>query len=540
MTRLRTSLVIIGHSLRVLARNPGLLVFAMISLVATLLLYFFFLVPMLFDMPVVDVWQLLRSEEKGWESVAPWRIPEATPGNLWLSASLPGMAAYFLLLMFATSFINVALYSQILEALSGRPVSVFRGFAVAGARLPAIAAWSMLAGTVGLVLRIVQERSGPLGKWVAGMAGISWTAASVFVIPVMINEPRCRSPLQYLRLSTALIRRVWGEGVIGLYGMTLVLVLFMVVLMVPTSAGFWSAGEEVRTQVAYVTALVAMVVSLALYLAWQIFECGLYVYATEGVAPGTFDEGTFDKAWSVKPGSAGKDGSPVVQGSRARFWLAMPAVIGSALLLLAQFAPKPVRLVHQGNPLASYAVNLAALDFALEYEDLQAAGMFTGQSCWSCDLSTGSGKFVTRMSEPDAGFQVSIFKQGPKGNLYVHFYGPDVATGKVKAARQMESLRALFPGRESAFVRQTIFVAEWGAVPGAATYTLEIQSVERSPLDTWLGEPGPDLRVVSGLKEPSFRLPWFGKTPGRWRVQAVDASGQPGALSEWADFSAVP
>jgi hypothetical protein len=284
-----------------------------------------------------------------------------------------------------------------------------------------------------------------------------------------------------------------------------------------------------------------MVTSMLLYMAWQIFECGLYVYATEGVAPGTFDESTFDRAWSVRPGAAGPDGRVDTQRkSGARLWLAAPAAIAVALISLGQFAPKPVRVLHPASPVATYGVNLAALDYGLTFKDLQAAGMFSGQSCWSCDLSTGSGKFVTRASEPDAGFQVTIFKQGPMGNLYLHFYGPDVAAGKAMAARLMDSLRARFPGHESAFRRQSIFAAEWDDVPGAATYTLEIERLEASPLDTWLMESGPRLRVVSGLNESSYRLSWFGEMPGRWRVQAVDASGQPGPISGWAEFSAVP
>lgn len=540
MKQLRTSLIIVGHSLRVLARTPQLMVFALASLAATMLLYLFFLVPLLFDLAVSEVWQVLRDGQEGWQRVAPWRLAEVSQGNPWLGASLPGMAAYFLLAMFATTFINVALYSQILEALAGRRVSVVKGFRVAAAKLPAIAGWSLLAGTIGLLLRLVQERTGPLGKWVVGVAGISWTAASVFVIPVMLNEPRARNPVQYLRISTALIRRTWGEGIIGLYGLTLVLMLFMVVLMVPTTS-LYTASEALRTQVMWSSTLIALVVSSVLYMAWQIFECGLYVYATEGVAPGTFDEDLFDRSWTIRPRAAGApadaDGNPEAS---ARVWLAAPAVIATVLLGLAQFLPKPVRLLHADSPVASYVVHLASLDYALTYADLQAAGMFADQRCWSCDLSTDSGDIVVRTSEPHDGLQVTLFKQGPKGNLYLHFYGQDVEAGRVQVARWMQALRQRFPGREGAFMRLSGFDIAWDVVPQAVLYTLEIECPTCTTDDLWVREMGSNARTVRNLQKPSYGFGWIGPEPGRWRVQAMDASGMAGPWSDWTEFAPPP
>jgi hypothetical protein len=48
------------------------------------------------------------------------------------------------------------------------------------------------------------------------------------------------------------------------------------------------------------------VLFMAVLLSWisgivnPIYRCALYIYATEGVVPGTFDKELLDSAWKVK------------------------------------------------------------------------------------------------------------------------------------------------------------------------------------------------------------------------------------------------
>jgi tetratricopeptide (TPR) repeat protein/thiol-disulfide isomerase/thioredoxin len=76
------------------------------------------------------------------------------------------------------------------------------------------------------------------------------------------------------------------------------------------------------------------------------------------------------------------------------------------------------------------------------------------------------------------------------------------------------------------YPRQTTVV--WAEVPGAVNYRVEWAYESTG---TW-SDPTPIISV----KEPVANFQFVGAQPGRWRVWAVDASGQEGAKSDWREF----
>src|SRR5687768_13495123 len=126
MEKLRTSLTIIRHSFDVMGKHPRLLVFPLLSFVAAVVVYAFFLVPLIFHMTMGEIWHALWSPGEGWASLAPWRDLDPTKGGPWQNVPIPGFIAYYLLTMFTVTFINVALYSQIIAAMNGGQASVSR------------------------------------------------------------------------------------------------------------------------------------------------------------------------------------------------------------------------------------------------------------------------------------------------------------------------------------------------------------------------------------------------------------------------------
>jgi hypothetical protein len=139
MEKLHTSLNIIRHSLVVLIRHPQLLWFVAIELALGFLAYRFYFTPV-FETST-EAMRSAASSGQGWDGNPAAHFPY---GMIAL-AYLPGM--------FLATFFNVALYSQILQALNGGQVSLARGLALAREKLPAIIAWSLLAGTVGMLQR---------------------------------------------------------------------------------------------------------------------------------------------------------------------------------------------------------------------------------------------------------------------------------------------------------------------------------------------------------------------------------------------------
>lgn len=82
---------------------------------------------------------------------------------------------------------------------------------------------------------------------------------------------------------------------------------------------------------------------------------------------------------------------------------------------------------------------------------------------------------------------------------------------------------------------------EWSAVPGAATYTVELE------LCTWERPDGTECKEThpmlslrepppTGIEGTSYQFSFLGAQPGRWRVWAVDARGRAGSKSPWSIF----
>ena len=81
----------------------------------------------------------------------------------------------------------------------------------------------------------------------------------------------------------------------------------------------------------------------------------------------------------------------------------------------------------------------------------------------------------------------------------------------------------------------------WGSVPGAATYSVEInwcQAEEAWILQNadWCREGTQTMEIVKNLAVTSYTFEFVGANPGQWRVWAVDGSGAEGPKSPFRLF----
>jgi len=539
MEKLRTTLTIFRHSLQVLGRNPRLLVFPLVSLFAVGAVYIFFFVPLTLHKSLSQAWHALGDPLSGWESLGPWHIAIDAQGNPVTDIPVFGLAVYYLIAMFVMTFINVALYSQIIAALNGGRVSVSRGLVIACARVPSIAQWSLFAGSIGVILRALQGTVDLLGKWILGSAGLAWSAASVFVIPVMINEPRTRSPFAYLKISTKLIRRVWGEGIIGLGGLGMATALVFVALLA-IELSLLTVIEH-PMQVVIFSALAGLGVFSLLYLAWQIFECGLYVYASEGVAPGSFDEKTFERVWTVTQGAARAEAPDVPESSKRMWpWLAVPGALVFALVLwmVIQSRTSPPQAL---SLIGRVDINIEELGYKFDLADAQATGLFVGRECSKCDFSP-SGSWALIGGRTKGGVLATLGRHD--NHLYIVFYGPEGADGEGLVMRTIDGLRSRFPGHEAAVTRAggpipytpRTTVARWNPTPDAKSYTIEIDCYHCCRSNKWCTDVGAKWKIVPDLVETTYTFDWVGAQPGRWRIWSINADGEPGPKSGWTNF----
>ncbi|HEY2727390.1 MAG TPA: DUF6159 family protein, partial [Parafilimonas sp.] len=77
---------------------------------------------------------------------------------------------YFIVVFFNTALIHCThLY------FTGEEVTVKKGLQFSISRIGSIFTWALFAGTVGFILKMIQERSGIVGKIITGLIGIIWS-----------------------------------------------------------------------------------------------------------------------------------------------------------------------------------------------------------------------------------------------------------------------------------------------------------------------------------------------------------------------------
>ncbi|HWA85159.1 MAG TPA: DUF6159 family protein [Opitutus sp.] len=287
-TRFQTSWELMKASLRVLRDQPLLLLFPVITFVCTIALALFFLAPIL-----VIVFSTGWTANQDWNAV----------GEKFNRAFYVYGVVIYLVSMFMATFFNVAFYREILRALAGEPVSVGNGLRFAVRKLPSIVLWSLLAATVGLIIRAIEERLGWLGKIIMGLVGVAWSVAAVFAIPVIIRREDT-NPLSVLRDSAMTLKQTWGEALIGFVGIRLaggMLVGLTLISALIIAAAFLLLHSMWALAAGGVLWLGAILVgSFLTNMATHVYRCALYVYASEGVVPGGFTPEMMNAGWKVK------------------------------------------------------------------------------------------------------------------------------------------------------------------------------------------------------------------------------------------------
>src|SRR5215470_13125512 len=154
----------------------------------------------------------------------------AAAGEKWTPAHAPFFYPVIFLLYVANYFVivffNVALVGVANSRLVGGTWTMRDGLELAWARKGTILQWAIVAATVGVILKTLEERMGLLGRIVMRIIGVAWALACYFVVPVLAFEDL--SPIEAVQRSSKLFKETWGEKVTG--GFSISLVFFLLAL----------------------------------------------------------------------------------------------------------------------------------------------------------------------------------------------------------------------------------------------------------------------------------------------------------------------
>jgi Family of unknown function (DUF6159) len=251
---------------QVLKQDKSLLVFPLISGICCLLLMASFAIPIY--------------ETGAWEPPS----HDATPQHQVLYYG--ALFVFYVCNYFIVVFFNAAIVACAATRMGGGNPTIADGLRAAASRLPVIVGWALVSGTVGLILRIIEDRSEKVGQIVAGLLGLAWTVVTFLVVPILVIENK--NPFAAVQESTALLKRTWGEQLVSNFSFGAIFTLLMLPAILLVVAAFYLGGAMVGIPVAVLAVIYIITLALVQSALQAIFQTALYLYARDGVVPEGF------------------------------------------------------------------------------------------------------------------------------------------------------------------------------------------------------------------------------------------------------------
>ncbi len=271
------SVTLMKASLNVLKLDKELLVFPVMSGIASVLVMASFVAPL----ALTDGWLVF-----------------AEGGGDYMAMTV--MFLFYVVQYTVIFFFNSALVGAALIRLDGGDPTVSDGLAIASKRMGAILGYAVMSATVGMILRMISERGGIFAKIAAAVAGMAWTLATYLAVPVLVTKDV--GPIDAVKESAAIFKRTWGEQVTGNFGLSWA--MFFAFL---GWTGVTVAALYIGSMIGAAAVVPALVVGVSGYVFLAlvgsalggIYTAALYRYAMTGDT-GTFDANVLGHAFRSK------------------------------------------------------------------------------------------------------------------------------------------------------------------------------------------------------------------------------------------------
>lgn len=265
MQRFTNTWSLMKSSFAVLQAEKKLIIFPVISALVTLLILASFIFPML----VLD---------KGW--IEDGIISDSTQWYHYLQVFGLYYACYFIMLFFNSATVASAIY-----VMRGGKPTIGGAMNVVMSRLGPLAAWALIAATIGLILNIIENQSDKFGKIITGLLGMSWTLVSFMVLPILIIENR--GPVESLKASISMLRGTWGEQILGHFSFGLI----YFIMILPMFLVFYLMMNLGETAIILAIVFGVIYTLAAAAIQWvlqSIYMGALYMYARDHEIPDEF------------------------------------------------------------------------------------------------------------------------------------------------------------------------------------------------------------------------------------------------------------
>lgn len=266
--RIAKSWELVKASWQVLLADKELLVFPVISAVASIIVMITFAVPA-FMAGVFDT---------------------AVAGDISIFSFIIALL-FYIVLYFVTFFFNAALVGAAMIRLEGGDPTVGDGLRIAASHVGSLLGYAAIAATVGMLLRAISEKSGALGRFVVSLIGFAWNVATFLAVPVLVIEGI--SPIEAIKRSANLLKRTWGEQIVGNFSIGVIFGLLSLGVVLLSVAGIILAAtlESVPLIITILAFMVLALVGLGLVSSalTGIYTAAVYRFATAGEVSTYFD-----------------------------------------------------------------------------------------------------------------------------------------------------------------------------------------------------------------------------------------------------------
>lgn len=204
--------------------------------------------------------------------------------------------------LYMVIFFNAALVAAARERLEGGDPNVMSGIRAVRGMWLAILGWTIITGTVGLILQALQSMARDNAHGVMRIVAIiivallqtAWAYITFFVIPVLVVERV--GPISAIRRSGSLLRQSWGEQLTASFSFFLIYLLALLIVAIPVVVliFLWPVG-------AIIVGVILGGIALASVAAMEgIFKAALYEWVSEGKGSEWFDQQLLSNAYALK------------------------------------------------------------------------------------------------------------------------------------------------------------------------------------------------------------------------------------------------
>ena len=218
-----------------------------------------------------------------------------------------GIAGYVVAFLFylvqytMVFYANTALVGAAMIRLNGGDPTVKDGFRIANSRLGAIIGYALISATVGMIIKALSQQKGMV-RFISSIVGMAWNLATYLVVPVLAVEGI--GPIEAIKQSVSLLKRTWGEQLIGNFGLGFIFGIANALLILASIPLIILA---INSQSIALIAIVIILLFVALAILGLInsslngiYTAAVYQYASTGKSSSFFNDQMVVNAFTKK------------------------------------------------------------------------------------------------------------------------------------------------------------------------------------------------------------------------------------------------